>query len=118
MPVSVICNNSYKDGKKDKKCGETEPYMDPKTEKAYCPKCNKEVAINHFQKTTMKTLKQFKEKSTDTFNVKCQNCGKEATPQKLNEEIVCPHCKKIHQHLSEPFKIMLREQLKTVNKEL
>jgi len=118
MPVTVVCKNSYQDGKKEKKCGETEPYMDPKTEKAYCPKCNKEVAINHFQKITMKTLRQFKEKSTDTFNVKCQSCSKEAQPQIVNDKIICPQCGKEHTHLSEPFKIMLKIQLKTANKEL
>lgn len=121
MPVTLICNNSYIDAltKKEKKCGETEPYMDAKTGIVYCGKCDKEIPnVSHFQRTTMKTLKQFREKKMVPFGVKCQNCGKEAQPKVVGDDIVCPQCAKAHTHLSEPFKIMLRDKLKTANKEL
>lgn len=120
MPVTAVCNNSYIDDKtkKEKKCGEVEPYMDPKTGKVYCSKCDNEMQISHFQKVTMKTLKQFRQKQMIPFAVKCQNCGKEAQPKIMGDDIVCPQCSKEHSHLSEPFKIMLKDKLKTANKEL
>ena len=120
MAVSLICNNSYTDEKKKvRKCGQVEPYMEPKTEKIYCPSCNNEIPnVTHFMKVTMKTLKQFRQKPTVAFGVKCQNCGKEAQPKVVNDDIVCPQCEKPHNHLSEPFKIMLKDKLKTTNKEL
>jgi len=120
MAVSLVCNNTYLDSKnKKRQCGQVEPTMDPKTEKVYCPLCNNEILnINHFTKTTLKTLKQFKQKTTATFAVKCKSCGTEAQPIITNNIIVCPQCNKEHNHLSEPFKIMLQDKLKTVNKEV
>ncbi len=119
MPVSLVCNNSYTDGKgRQRTCGQVEPYIEPKTEKVFCPLCNNEMTVTHFTKVTLKNLKQFKAKSTETFSVKCQKCGKEAQPKLANNTIVCPDCNKEHSHLSEPFKIMLKEKLKTANKDV
>lgn len=120
MALSLFCNNTYKDDKgKEKKCGEMEPYMDPKTEKVYCSKCDKEMTnVTHFMKTTMKTLKQFRQKQAVAFGVKCKNCGKEAQPKVVGDDIVCPGCNKAHTHLSEPFKMMLKDKLKTANKDV
>lgn len=120
MALSLFCNNTYKDDKgKEKKCGEMEPYMDPKTEKVYCSKCNNEMTnVTHFMKTTMKTLKQFRQKQAVPFGVKCKNCGKEAQPKIVADDIVCPGCNKPHTHLSEPFKMMLKDKLKTTNKDV
>lgn len=121
MAVSLVCNNKYLDQKtkKMKVCGLIEPCMDPKTEKIYCSLCNNEMTnVTHFVKVTMKTLKQFRQKSTVPFGVKCQNCGKEAQPKIVNNDVVCPQCLKSHEHLSEPFKIMLRDKLKTANREI
>ena len=120
MPISAICNNTYIDDKKKvRKCGQIEPYMDPKTEKVYCPLCNNEIdGITYFMKTTMKSLKQFRQKQTVPFGVKCQNCNKEAQPKVVGDDIVCPSCGKKHEHLSEPFKLMLKDKLKTTNKDV
>ncbi len=121
MPVTLVCNNTHIDDKtkKEKKCGEMEPYMDPKTEKVYCSKCNREVPnVQHFTKVTMKTLKQFRQKPQVAFGVKCKNCGKEAQPIVVGDDIVCPGCNKAHTHLSEPFKMMLKDKLKTANKDV
>lgn len=119
MPVSLICNNSYVDDKnKTKKCGQIDPYMDPKTEKVYCPNCDSELVASHFVKITLKNLKQFRQKQTAPFSVKCQNCSKESQPIVLNNDVVCPACNKKHEHLSEPFVIMLKIQLKPANKDI
>jgi Zn finger protein HypA/HybF involved in hydrogenase expression len=120
MAVSLICNNTYIDDKKKKRtCGQVEVYMDPKTEKIYCPLCNNEMLnVSHFMKVTMKTLKQFRQKVTVAFGVKCLFCGSEAQPKIVKDDIVCPKCDKVHSHLSEPFKIMLKDKLKTTNRDV
>ncbi len=112
MPFSTFC--TYKE------CGkQMEPFLDPKTNKAYCALCEKELtSLTHFAKVQMKALKQFREKKKIPFGVKCKNCEKEDQPLVVKNDIVCPGCKKPHTHLSEPFKIMLREQLKTANKDI
>lgn len=99
-----------------KGCGHVmEPYLDPKDDKVYCSKCDKEITnVTHFAKVQMKTLKQFRQKKVVSFAVKCQKCGKEDRPKLVGDDIVCIGCKKPLDHLSEPFKIMLREKLKTV----
>lgn len=101
----------------NKGCGkQMEPYIDPKDDKVYCSECDKEIPnITHFAKMQMKSLKQYKQKKAVSFSVKCQSCGKDERPKLVNKDIVCPGCNKPHSHLSEPFKIMLREKLKTVS---
>jgi len=121
MAVSLICPNTFIDpkSKKKKTCGQVEGYMDPKTDKVYCPLCDNEILnVSHFMKITMKTLKQFRQKVQVAFGVKCQNCNKESQPILINDKIICPHCKKEHNHLSEPFKIMLKDKLKTVKRDI
>jgi Zn finger protein HypA/HybF involved in hydrogenase expression len=120
MPLSLICNNSYTDDKgKSRKCGQIEPFMDPKTEQVFCPLCQQEMTqINHFAKVTLKNLRQFRQKPQIPFCVKCQNCNQEAQPKIEKEDVVCPKCNKPHTHLSEPFKLMLKDKLKTVNKDV
>lgn len=96
-----------------------EPFIDPKTDKVYCSLCDRQLDnINHFTKIQMKTLKQFRQKSTASFSVKCKKCGKEERPKLVGQDIVCPGCKKPHDHLSEPFKIMLRDKLKTAGMDI
>lgn len=111
MAFSTFCTN--------KGCGkQMEPYLDIKTDKVYCSQCDQEInTITHFAKVQMKALKQFKQKQPVAFGVKCQNCSKEARPKVANDDIICPFCNKPHTHLSEPFKIMLKDKLKNVSKD-
>ena len=96
-----------------------EPYLDPKDDKVYCSICDKEISnVTHFTKIQMKTLKQYKEKKVISFAVKCQKCGKEDRPKLVDDDIVCRFCKKPLDHLSEPFKIMLKQKLKTVGQDV
>lgn len=111
MAFSSICTN--------KGCGkQMEPYIDPKEDKVYCSLCDKEILnLTFFAKNQMKSTKQYKQKSTVSFMIKCTSCNKEDRPKLIGkdpQEVICPHCRKPHAHLSEPFKIMLREKLKTV----
>ena len=116
MAISLFCNNSP-DGKK--KCGNIEPFIDPKTEKVYCPNCDQEILnVSFFTKSSLKSLKQYRTKQTVAFGVKCQSCNKEAKPIIVNDDIVCPHCKSAHNHLTPTFKLMLKAQLKTANKDI
>jgi hypothetical protein len=112
MPFLMQCSN--------KGCGDhMEPYLDQSDKKVYCSSCDKElVNVTHFVKIQMKTLKQFKQKKSISFGVKCQKCSKEERPYIVKNDIICPHCKATHDHLSEPFKIMLREKLKTANQDI
>lgn len=96
-----------------------EPYIEPKTDKVFCSLCDGELAnITHFTKVQLKTLKQYRVKIPTSFSVKCQFCSKEARPNLQGQDIVCPGCNKKHTHLSEPFKMMLREKLKTAGKDI
>ncbi len=96
-----------------------EPYIDPKTDKVYCSICDGELTnVTHFTKVQMKSLKQYRQKASVAFGIKCNSCGKEDRPIVVGKDIVCPGCKKAHAHLSEPFKIMLRENLKNFGKDV
>lgn len=112
MGFSTNCTN--------KGCGKfNEPYLDPQDNKAYCSECNRELAnLTSFAKNQMKSNKQFKKKASTSFAVKCKSCNKEDRPIILNDKVTCPSCKKEHSHLSEPFKLMLKEKLKTANQDI
>ncbi len=112
MPFSMPCTN--------KGCGKIqEPYLDPKDDKVYCSLCDRELPnITHFVKIQMKSLKQFRQKVPKPFATKCQKCNREDQPLVVGDDIVCPACRNPHEHLSEPFKIMLRDKLKTTNKDV
>lgn len=112
MPFSIQCPN--------KGCGKIQaPYLDPQDDKVYCSLCEKEITnVTHFVKLQMKSLKQFKPKSNKPFAVQCQYCGKNDRPKLVQNDIVCAKCNKPLDHLSEPFKIMLRDKLKTTDKDV
>jgi DNA-directed RNA polymerase subunit RPC12/RpoP len=112
MPFLMPCPN--------KGCGDQmEPYLDPSDNKVYCSSCDKEISnVTHFVKIQMKSLKQYRKKKSLSFLVKCQKCSKEDRPKIVKDKIVCPNCNEDHSHLSEPFKIMLKEQLKKVNQDV
>jgi len=107
MAFMTYCTN--------KGCGkQMEPYIDLKDDKVYCADCDRELpTITHFTKAQMKSSKQFKQKKSMSFAVKCKNCGKDDRPKLVKDDIVCPASNKPHTHLSEPFKIMLKEKLRT-----
>jgi ribosomal protein L34E len=112
MPFSMPCTN--------KGCGKTqEPFIDPKDDKVYCSVCEKELAnISHFTKVQMKSMKQFRQKNTTSFSVKCSKCGKEGRPKLSNNDVICSGCLKPLDNLSTPFKNMLKEKLKDVDKDV
>lgn len=112
MPFSLPCNN--------KGCGKIqEPYLDPQDNKVYCSLCDAEMLnITIFVKNQMKMNKQFRQKQNKPFSVKCQKCGKDDRPILKNQDLICSGCNKPLDHLSEPFKIMLRDKLKTTDKDV
>ena len=96
-----------------------EPYLDPKTDKVYCSACDQELTnLTYFAKAQMKSSKQFKPKKNLSFATTCIACKKEDRPIILNDKICCPACKKEHSHLSEPYKLMLKENLKKVGQDI
>lgn len=113
MAFSTSCTN--------KGCGKTqEPYIDLTDDKVYCSECNKEILnLSPFTKNLMKSMKQIKKKVVAAFSVKCGKCGKEAQP-KLNakDDVICGLCNKVLDNLSIPFRNMLKEKLKTTNKDV
>jgi hypothetical protein len=112
MAFTMACSN--------KGCGKfQEPYYDPKTDKVYCSECDREIInVSSFTKNQMKSSKQYKKKSATSFAVKCTKCGKEDRPILINNNVLCSSCKKPLDNLSEPFKNMLKEKLKTVNNDV
>jgi hypothetical protein len=123
MPYSTICNkvhdlntNEIVDGCKK----QMEPYLESfKNDNIFCSLCNRQLAnVSHFVKIQMKTLKQVRPKITTSFAIKCKKCGKEDRPILAGSDILCSGCKRPHEHLSEPFKIMLRDKLKTAGHDI
>ena len=112
MPFSTFCPN--------KSCHkQMEPYIDPKTDKVYCSICDQEIPnITHFTKSQMKATKQYRQKTTISFAVKCTKCGKEARPKIVNNDIACASCGDPLKHLSVPFRNMLKEKLKTAGQDI
>jgi hypothetical protein len=115
MRFSLPCNN--------KGCGKiNEPYLDPNDDKVYCSECDKEMTgITSFVKMQMKSnkqIKQFRAKKPKPFSVKCPRCGKDDRPKLVQEDIICSGCNKPLDQLSEPFKIMLREKLRTTDRDV
>ena len=112
MPFSLPCGN--------KGCGQIqEPYLDIQDNKVYCSKCDGEIPnITVFVKNQMKMNKQFRQRQSKPFSVKCQKCGREDRPKLVQGDIVCSSCSKPLDHLSEPFKIMLRDKLRTIDKDV
>jgi DNA-directed RNA polymerase subunit M/transcription elongation factor TFIIS len=112
MPFSIVCPN--------KGCNQLmEPYLDPSSDLVYCSSCDKEINnVTHFIKLQMKQFKQFRQKKTVSFGVKCKNCNIEDRPVVSNKQIICPSCKKPHLHLSEAFKLMLKDNLQKINKDI
>ena len=110
MPFTMPCPT--------KGCGTQTPYIDPKTDKVYCPKCNQEIPnITHFAKVQMKTLKQYKEKKGKSFSVKCNHCNLEDRPVPQGNTYICSGCKK-ELNLSHAFKVTLKALLPSADKEL
>lgn len=112
MPFSILCPHK---GCRD----QMEPYLDTDTNLVYCSSCDQEIPnITHFVKIQMKSFKQFRKKKTISFSVKCQKCSKEDRPKIVNDQIICSFCKAEHAHLSEPFKILLKDKLKSIEQDV
>ncbi len=94
------------------------PYLDPKSQKVYCSACNEDYTVNHFVKTQLKALKQYREVNKTSFSVKCNKCNKEDRPLLVDNEIMCGACGKEIDHLTDFFKDMLRKQLRKADKEV
>jgi hypothetical protein len=112
MPFSTFCSN--------KGCGKIqEPYLDPQTDKVHCSLCEGEITnITHFVKIQMKSMKQYRQKQPKPFSVKCGVCGREERPKVVADDVVCGVCSKPLNNLSPIFKNMLKEKLKTVDKDV
>lgn len=109
MAFSIQCTN--------KGCYQIqEPYLDPITDKVYCSKCNNEIInVTYFAKVQMKSNKQFKPKTNNSFSIKCSKCGRTERPKISNDDIICSICNAPIENISVPFKNMLKEQLKKID---
>lgn len=112
MAFSIQCSN--------KGCLKLqEPYIDPKADKVYCSLCDGELSnVTYFVKVQLKQLKQYKQKSAKPFAVKCSKCGKEERPKVVQDDVVCGSCSKSLDNLTPIFKNMLKEKLKTTDKDV
>lgn len=113
MAFSTFCTN--------KGCGKIqEPYIDPKTNQVFCSECDGEIVnITPFTKNQMKMNKQFKQKKQTPFAVKCAKCGREERPKLTpKDDIVCGACGQSLDNLSPIFKNMLKDKLRSVDKDV
>jgi len=112
MAFSTFCTT--------KGCGKIqEPFLDPQDNKVYCSLCEGEITnLTPFVKNQMKASKQFRQKKIKPFAVKCMKCGREERPKVENNDIVCGVCSQPMDNLSPIFKNMLKEKLKTIDKEV
>lgn len=112
MPFSTFCTN--------KGCGKIqEPFIDPQDNKVYCSLCEGELTnITPFVKTQMRSMKQYRPKQAKPFACKCLKCGREERPRVVDNDIVCGACHQPMDNLSPIFKNMLKERLKTVDKDV
>jgi len=100
---SMICQSCRK---------QNEPYLDKDTDVVHCSECDKEMNVNHFTKTQMRSMKQYRVSMPGASNITCQSCKKNAKPLITNKDLVCPACKKSHSHLTSYFKQIIIEQMK------
>lgn len=113
MPFTMQCQNKGC-------CKMQEPYLDKDTDKVYCSACNNEIKeATHFAKMQMKALKQYRQKESKSFSVKCEHCKNDdrPIPGKDKKSYFCSVCKK-ELNLSQAFKKMLDERLKSADKEI
>lgn len=112
MAFSTFCTN--------KGCGKIqEPYLDPQTNKVHCSECDGEITnITHFVKIQMKSMKQFRQKKPKPFSVTCDLCNREERPKIVQENVVCGACGGPLSKLSPIFKNMLKEKLRSVDKDV
>jgi len=88
------------------------PYLDPKTNKVYCSKCDGEIEnVSPFTKNAMRASKQVKQKEKKSFAVKCA-CGHDDRPQIADGKVVCASCGQEQTQLTPHYAMMLKEQLK------
>jgi ribosomal protein L34E len=96
-----------------------EPYLDIATDKVYCSECNKEIiGLTYFAKQQMRASKQIKKREPKSFAVKCPHCKITDRPTVVSKNIICSSCGKPINDISEAFKLMLLEQLKTAGKDI
>jgi len=97
-----------------------EPYLDLTTNKPHCSECDKEILnISSFAIAQMKSSKQFKKPEKVPFSVKCNKCNATKRPMLHNNgEVICGSCKQPLDNVSDHFKEMLKEKLKTVDKDV
>lgn len=103
----------------NRKCGKTQaPYIDPETNEVFCSECQEPLKnVSSFAKSQMKSMKQYRSKTKQSFAVKCEKCQKETRPKDTGADIVCGACQK-SLSVSPFFKNMLREQLKKADKDI
>lgn len=104
----------------NKSCNKTvTPYLDKDTNKVYCSECDSEIQnVTHFAKVQMQTLKQYKQKKTKSFSVKCVSCKKEDRPQIIGNDIFCKYCNSEQTQITAFFKKILIEQLKKIDEDI
>jgi hypothetical protein len=103
MPVQQICAKCRK---------ERLLYIDKKTEVVFCSECETEFPASYYLKTQLKTLQQYKPKVQVPFQIKCNSCNKEGTPVLDKDKLICFNCRKQLQHLTEHFKLAVKNFLK------
>lgn len=107
MALLLSCNN--------KGCGKSNVVagLDLETKKVYCPECDGEITgISSFTISQLKNLKQIRKPKKEAFGVVCATCKHHALPLLLENKLVCPKCKQLHQNIPIAFQSLIREKIK------
>ena len=108
MPFLINCDN--------KGCLKTQAaLLDTNNNIVICAECQKEIKnITSFAKHQLKHLGQTMraKKSQKSFAIKCLHCEAEDVTLLQNDNFFCTTCKKELEHLSPPFKMVLKDAIK------
>lgn len=84
----------------NRKCNEKDHFkLNLATDKVYCNKCGEVVEINHFTKTSLKSIGQVSKGAGEhkkTYSYECSKCKKHDRPIIEDGKLICPECKEEH----------------------
>lgn len=98
MSFMIYCGNTG--------CGkQSMPTLDMENNKVFCSECGGEMNLPEPTKLSLRHMGQIvrKEKSKQSFSVKCTSCSVDSRPKIVDDKILCSSCNE-ELNLNAPFK--------------